>query len=155
MLRHSWLRDRNSLLTVRRTASVIAEGSSLEYIEEGILKGQLGNPSSYGNHHHHNRFTAFFPDYRVSWCQKKYKLLDFYGAKEDNRGRHTNHPAGCHSIQTNQQPTSIIPPIFTLDAVPATTHCILAWHRHQIFWPAYSVAWSYPVVYGVHMESGC
>jgi len=26
------------------------------------------------------------------------------GAREDNRGRHTDHPAGRHSIQTNRWP---------------------------------------------------
>jgi len=29
--------------------------------------------------------------------------------REDNRGRHTDHPAGCHSIWINQRPTSFIP----------------------------------------------
>jgi len=50
-------------------------------------------------------------------------LLDFYGAREDNRGRHINHPARCHSSWTNQRPTSSItpPPIFTPDALPAAT----------------------------------
>jgi len=44
-------------------------------------------------------------------------LLDFYGAKEDNRGE---HPDGRHSIRTNSDspPTS---PIFTLDGLPAAT----------------------------------
>ena len=45
---------------------------------------------------------------QVSRCQKKSSGL--YGAREDNRGRHNDHPAGPHSIRTNQQPTSIIPP---------------------------------------------
>ena len=30
--------------------------------------------------------------------------LDFYGAREGNRGRHTNCPAGRHSIQTISNP---------------------------------------------------
>ena len=46
-------------------------------------------------------------------------LLDFY-ARDDNRGRHNDHLAGHHSIQTNQQPTSVIP-IFMPDAHPAAT----------------------------------
>jgi len=37
---------------------------------------------------------------QVSRCHKRTNAL--YGAREDNRGRHTDHPAGCHSIQTNQ-----------------------------------------------------
>jgi len=35
--------------------------------------------------------------------------------------RHTNNPGGRHSIQTNQQSTSISPTIFTTDALNATT----------------------------------
>ena len=34
-----------------------------------------------------------------------------YGAKGDTRGRHTDNPAGCHSIRTNQRPISVIPPL--------------------------------------------
>ena len=37
---------------------------------------------------------------RVSWCQKKSSGL--YGAREDNRGRHTDHLDGCHSIRPSQ-----------------------------------------------------
>jgi len=36
------------------------------------------------------------------------------------RGRHTDNPGGCHSIQTNQQSTSINPH-FTPDGLPAAT----------------------------------
>jgi len=43
-----------------------------------------------------------------------------YGARQDIRGRHTDHPVGRHSIRTNQRPTSNIP-IFTPDALRATT----------------------------------
>jgi len=52
--------------------------------------------------HRHNHFTALLPGTtRVSQCQKNL-LLDFNGAREDNRGRHTDNPAGRHSIRTNQ-----------------------------------------------------
>jgi len=37
------------------------------------------------------------------------------------RGRHTDNPGGRNSIWTNQQSTSINPPIFPLDALPAAT----------------------------------
>jgi len=40
------------------------------------------------------------------------------------RGRHTNNPGGRHSIWTNQQSTSINPPIFMPDDLPATTRLI-------------------------------
>jgi len=60
-------------------------------------------------------YSPFFRTTRVSWCEKKSSRL--YGAREDNRGRRTDHPAGHHSIWTNQWPTSIVP-IFTPDALP-------------------------------------
>jgi len=40
---------------------------------------------------------------------------------EINRGRHTDHPAGCHSIRTNECPPPPSPHIFYgPDALPAT-----------------------------------
>jgi len=65
----------------------------------------------------------------VSQCQKKSTAL--YGAKEDNRGRHTDNPAGRHSIRTNQQPTSLIPQFLRPSC--RNPQFILAWDRHQIF----------------------
>jgi len=47
-------------------------------------------------------------------------LLDLYGAREDNRGRNTDHPAGRHSLRTNQRPPPSSP-IFMLDALPDAT----------------------------------
>jgi len=54
----------------------------------------------------------------VSQCQKKPSGL--YGAMEDNRGIHTNNPAGSHSpgLISNPPPPS---PIFMLDALLAAT----------------------------------
>jgi len=40
------------------------------------------------------------------------KLVDFMVQGKINRGRHTDHPAGCHSIRTNQCPAPPSP-IFT------------------------------------------
>jgi len=54
-------------------------------------------------HHHHNRFTALFPG-PPGWAGARRELLDFMVQGEINRGRHTNHPAGRHSIRTNQRP---------------------------------------------------
>jgi len=55
---------------------------------------------------------------RVSQCQKSFSGL--YGARGDIRGRHTDNPAGCHSIVliSDLSPSS---PNFTLYALPATT----------------------------------
>ena len=46
---------------------------------------------------------------RVSWCQTKSSSA-CYSARRNIRGRHTNNPAGRHSIRTNQWPISFIPP---------------------------------------------
>ena len=59
---------------------------------------------------HHNRFTALFPG-PPGWAGARRELLDFMAQGRINRGRHTDHPAGRHSIRTNQCP-SIIPHIF-------------------------------------------
>ena len=51
----------------------------------------------------HNRFTALFPA-PPWWAGARRELLDFMVQGEINRGRHTDHPAGRHSIRTNQCP---------------------------------------------------
>ena len=50
---------------------------------------------------HHNRFTALGPP---GWAGARRELLDFMMQGKINRGRQTNHPAGRHSIRTNQCP---------------------------------------------------
>ena len=52
---------------------------------------------------HHNRFTALFPG-PPGWAGARRELLDFVVQGKINRGRHTDHPAGCHSIWTKQCP---------------------------------------------------
>ena len=49
---------------------------------------------------HYNRFTALFPG-PPGWASARRELLDFMVQGKINRGRHTDHPAGCHSIQAN------------------------------------------------------
>jgi len=76
------------------------------------------------NHHHHHQ--CFFWDYSGEPVLEE-NLLDFYCAREDNRDRHTNHPDGCHSIQTNHRPTSIVPPFLRwMPFLPQPSHFILA-----------------------------
>jgi len=60
---------------------------------------------------HHNHFTALFPGPPV-WAGARTELLDFMVQGKINRGRHTDHPAGHHSILTNQCPPPLFP-IFT------------------------------------------
>jgi len=54
---------------------------------------------------HNNRFTALFLE-PPGWAGARRELLDFMvqGQGKINRGRHTDHPVWCHSIQTNQCP---------------------------------------------------
>jgi len=80
----------------------------------------IDRPSVTYTHTHTNVYGLFSGTTRVSRCQKRNLLLEFYGASEDNRGRHTDHPVGRHSTRTNQPPTSNIAH-FTPDALPAAT----------------------------------
>ena len=52
---------------------------------------------------HHNRFMALFLG-PPGWAGARRELLDCMVQGEINRGRHTDHLAGRHSIQTNQCP---------------------------------------------------
>ena len=51
----------------------------------------------------HNCFMALFPA-PPGWAGARRELLDFMVQGKINRGRHTAHPAGHHSIWTNQCP---------------------------------------------------
>ena len=67
-------------------------------------------------HHHHNCFTALFPG-PPGWAGARRELLDFMVQGKINRGRCTDHLAGCHSIRTNQCPPPPSPHFFT-DLIP-------------------------------------
>jgi len=57
---------------------------------------------------------------RVGQYQKKTSvLLDFYGAGEDNGGRGTDSPGGCHPNRTNGAPTPTIPQNFLQAGCPS------------------------------------
>jgi len=60
---------------------------------------------------HHNRFTAFFPG-PPRWAGARRELMDFMVQGKINRGRHIDHPAGRHSIRTNQCPPLPSSPYF-------------------------------------------
>jgi len=57
---------------------------------------------------HHNHFRAFSPGPPGSAGARR-ELLDFMVHGKINRGRLTDHPAGRHSIQTNQCPPAPYP----------------------------------------------
>ena len=59
---------------------------------------------------HYNRFTALFPGLPKSVGARRKLHLDFMVLGRITRGRHSDNPGGRHSIQTNQQCTSINPP---------------------------------------------
>jgi len=61
---------------------------------------------------HHNRSTALFRG-PTGWARARRELLDFMVQGKINSGRHTDHPAGCHSIRTNQCPLPPSPIFFT------------------------------------------
>ena len=65
-------------------------------------------------HHNLNCFTALFPG-PPRWAGARRELLDFMVQRKinRNRGRHTDHPAGYHYIQTNQCPPPPSPIFFT------------------------------------------
>jgi len=65
--------------------------------------------------HHHNFFTALFPG-PPEWVGARKELLDFMVQGKTNRGRHTDHPAGCHSIWTKQWTPPPFPPSVPLKA---------------------------------------
>jgi len=67
----------------------------------------------------YNRFTAVFPG-QTGWAGARRELLDFVVQGKINRGRHTDHPAGRHSIRTKQCPPPLSLQFFYRpDALPA------------------------------------
>ena len=50
--------------------------------------------------HNHFIYSPFSGTTRVCQCQKK-SFSGLYGVREDNRGRHTDHPYGRHSVRAN------------------------------------------------------
>jgi len=54
----------------------------------------------------HTRIQPFYGPFPglPGWAGARRELLDFMVQGKINRGRHTEHPAGRHSIRTNQCP---------------------------------------------------
>ena len=83
------------------------------------------NPQRHSVHHSTTTTTTvlrpFFWDNPGELLPEE-NLLDFYGARKDNRDRHIHHPAGRYSIRTNKSVTHFHHPLFfTPDALPAVT----------------------------------
>jgi len=62
------------------------------------------------------------------------ELLDFMVQGKSNTGRHIDHPAGHHSIRTNQCPPTPSPHFFTgwMPFLPPNQHCLSTegYNRH-------------------------
>ena len=115
---------------------------STTYIRSWSEKLNTNTYARARTHTHTTILPPYFRDYPGEPVPEENLLLDFYGVREDNRGRHTTHPAGRHSIQTNQRPTPNIP--FFLRQMPwllQPSHFILAWNRHQICRPGLHTQW--------------
>jgi len=67
---------------------------------------------------HHLHTTTVFPG-PPGWAGARRELLYFMVQGEINRGRHTDHPAGRHSIRTNQCPPPPSPQIFLRNGCPS------------------------------------
>jgi len=97
--------------------------------------GMCMRSNSITHTHSHHRFSALFPGPRGWAAARRKLLLDFYGAREDNRGRHIDHPAGRYSVRINQRPPPSSPPFLRhMPFLSQPSHFILAWDRHQICW---------------------
>ena len=87
-------------------------------------------PHTHTHTHTHNRFTALFPG-PPGWAGARIELLDFMMQGKINGGRHTDHPAGRHSIRTSQCPPPPSPHIFYRpDALPAAQPTASKHWRH-------------------------
>ena len=65
---------------------------------------------------YHNHFKALFPG-PPGWAGARIEILDFMVQGKINRDRHTDHPAGRHSIRTKQHHPHVF---YRPDALPAT-----------------------------------
>jgi len=95
-----WLIDLSLMLALdsRHDGSNASFTRSPFLIEESMRQGLwLGLPP------HHIHFTALIPG-PPGWAGARRELLHFMVQGKINRDRNTNHPAGHHSIQTNQCP---------------------------------------------------
>jgi len=104
----------------RQTARVTAlETNPASILTHRHYQLSLSSLSKAQKPHHHNRFTALFPGL-PRWTGARRELLDFMVQGKINRGRHTDHPAGRHSIRTNQCPPPPSPiSFYRPDALPA------------------------------------
>ena len=80
----------------------MSRGSVLKYKSFKDFKNVLVFYCNVEPHLHHNRFMALFQDHPRDLVPEENFRTRVQG--KINRGRHTDHPAGRHSIRTNQCP---------------------------------------------------
>jgi len=90
---------------------------------------------------HHNHFMALFPG-PAGWGGARRELLDFMVQGKINRGRHTDHPAGHHSIWTKQCLPPPSPIFYRPDALPAAQPTVSK-HWRQYLQNITNVVFSY------------
>ena len=100
--RTDWNTHDDTVLTrIQKSLAASREDAQLHRLKKNTEKFTRQSENGYSTHTHHNHFTALFPG-PPEWAGARRELLDFMVYGKINRGRHTNHPAGRHSIQTNQ-----------------------------------------------------
>ena len=75
----------------------------------GLLGWLIIQKKYYHHHHYHNHFTALFSGPPGSAGARR-ELRDSMVQGKINRGRNTDHLAGCHSIRINHCPPPPSPP---------------------------------------------
>ena len=91
----------NNIIRVDVFTPSLSSLQSSTYIASYWLPSVQDKGNSFHRHHHHHR--NLFP--RPSGLAgARRELLDFMVQGKINRGRHTDHLAGHHSIRTNQCP---------------------------------------------------
>jgi len=100
---------------------------------------------------HHNHFMALFLG-PPGWAGARRELLDFMMQGKINRGRHTDHPAGRHSIQTNQCPPPPHPPYFLLAGYPSYHLNNSVKALKAVVWWWWMVGWHLKVTASKHEE---
>ena len=113
---------KSSVQKLRESSEKIADEMSVSSLAAGLTVSSLA--------YHHNGFTALFTG-PPGWAGARRELLDFVVQGQINRGRHTDHPVGRHSIQTNQYPPPPSPIFYGLDALPATQPTVSKHWRHK------------------------
>jgi len=95
---------------------------------------------TYNHHHHHNHFMALFLG-PPGWAGARTELLDIMVQGKINRGRHTDHPDGRHSILTKQCLPPPSPIFYRPDALPAAQPTVSKhWRQTNIHVTKYSRA---------------